>query len=65
MADGKRPSIVIWIIPLIVGLAGLFRVMQTPGFAAYRTVDVVRLLGSGACFAVMVGVVLMLRARKS
>ena len=62
MVDRKRPPVVIWVVPLLVGLAGLFRVMQSPSFAAYRAVDVVQLLGSGVCFgAVMVGVIFMLR----
>ena len=62
MVDRKRPPIVIWIIPLLVGMAGLFRVMQSSSFQLYRVVDVVQLLGSGVCFgATMVGVIFMLR----
>jgi hypothetical protein len=58
MVDRKRSPVVIWILPLIVGLSGLFRVMQSPSFALYRTVDVVQLLGCGVCFgATMVGVI--------
>jgi hypothetical protein len=64
MAHRKRPPIVILLIPLIVGFAGFNRVAQSPNFAMYRAVDVVQLLGSGACFgAVMVAVIFMLRAR--
>jgi hypothetical protein len=40
------------IIPLIVGLAGMARLMSQPGFAAIRAVDVVQLTGSGMCFGV-------------
>ena len=62
MGVGKRPPIVIWILPFVVGLAGFLRVAGSPSFAMYRTVDVVQLLGSGVCFgATMVGVIFMLR----
>ena len=66
MADGKRPVIAVLILPLmmvvIVGFAGLNRVMQSPNFAMYRTVDVVQLLGSGVCFGVaMVLIIIVLR----
>ena len=40
------------VIPLIVGLAGMVRLMSQPGFAAIRAVDVVQLTGSGMCFGV-------------
>jgi len=64
IADRKRPPIVIWIIPLMIGLAGFSRVAQSPSFAMYRTVDIVQFLGSGACFgAVMVGVPLSIFRR--
>jgi len=66
MVDRKRPTIVVWIVPLLVGFAGFYRVMQSPSFAMYRTVDVVQLLGSGVCFgAAMVGIIFMLRASPS
>ena len=58
----KRSPILVWIMPLLVGLAGLYRVMNSPHFALYRTVDIVQLLGSGVCFGVtMVLIILMLR----
>ena len=61
MADRKRP-IVAWLIPLLIGFIGLYRVTQSPNFGTYRTVDIVQLLASGVCFgAAMVGVILMLR----
>ncbi len=57
----KRPPIVLFIIPLMIGLFGLHRVTQSAPFEAYRTVDVVQLLGSGACFgAALVGVMFTL-----
>ena len=62
MADRKRPPIVVWIIPLLIGLAGFHRVTQSPSYELYRAVDIVQLLGSGVCFgAAMVGVIFMLR----
>jgi hypothetical protein len=65
MADRKRPLIAVLILPvmlLIVGFAGLNRVMQSPNFAMYRTVDVVQFLGSGVCFGVaLVLIIIMLR----
>ena len=58
MADRKLPIVVVLLLPLIVGLAGLNRVMQSPQFESYRTVDVIQLLGSGVCFGVaMTGLV--------
>lgn len=60
MVDRKRPPIVLFM--LMVGLAGFYRVTQSPSFELYRTVDVVKLLCSGACFgAALVGVILLLR----
>ena len=65
MIDRKRPPVVIWIIPLIIGLVGLNRVMQSPSYGLYRTVDVVQLLGSGVCFgAAMVGLIISVRRRR-
>ena len=51
MIDRKRrPLVVIWLLPLFVGLVGFDRVAKTPGFAAMRNVDIIQLLGCGACF---------------
>ena len=64
MVDRKRSSIVVWIIPLLIGFVGFYRVTQSPSFGMYRAVDIVQLLGSGVCFgAAMVGVIFLLRAR--
>jgi hypothetical protein len=61
MVDRKRPPIVVWIIPVFVGLAGFYRVTQSPSFELYRAVDIVQFLGSGLCFgAAMTGVIFML-----
>ena len=48
MSNRQRPPLVVWIIPLLVGLLGFYRVTQSPQFESYRTVDVVQLLVSGA-----------------
>lgn len=65
MVDRKRPSIVVWIIPLMIGFVGFYRVTQSPSFEMYRAVDIVQLLGSGVSFgASMVGVIFMLRGRR-
>ena len=62
MVDRRRPPIVVFIILLIVGVAGFSRVTQSPSFESYRTVDVVQLLGSGVCFGVaLMGVILLIR----
>jgi hypothetical protein len=62
MAERKRPPIAMWMIPLMVGSAGFYRVSHSPSFELYRTVDIVQLLGSGVCLgATLVGVIFMLR----
>ena len=61
MSSRKRPPEVVFIIPMFVGLAGFPRVMQSPQFELYRTVDVAQLVGSGACFgAALTGLIVML-----
>ena len=65
MNDRKRRPVILLIFPLIIGFAGVNRVMQSPSYHLYRTVDVVQLFGSGACFgAVMVGLVVSLMRRR-
>ena len=65
MVDGKRPPIVVWFIPLLIGFVGFFRVTQSPAFQMYRNVDIVQLLGSGVCVgAAMVGIIFMLRGTR-
>jgi uncharacterized membrane protein len=62
----ERKSLISAVLaPLIIGLAGLFRLMSQPRFAAYRTVDVVQMTGSGVCFGVaMMALVLYFRRSK-
>ena len=60
-SNRKRPPVVLFIIPLMIGLSGLYRVTQSASFESYRTVDVVQLLVSGAGFgAALVGVMFTL-----
>jgi hypothetical protein len=50
MFNRKRPLAGAFIIPLVLGLLGFFRVTQSPQFESYRTIDVAQLVVSGACF---------------
>jgi hypothetical protein len=61
----RRPPMVLFIIPLMIGLSGLNRVTQSASFESYRTIDVAQLLVSGAGFGVaLTGVMFtLLRAR--
>jgi hypothetical protein len=52
MSNRKRLPVVVWIMPLLIGLLGFNRVMQSPQFESYRTVDVIQLVASGAGFGV-------------
>ena len=54
----RRMPFVLIIISLFIGLAGLSRVMDTPQFESYRTVDVVQLVVSGAGFGVALTVLM-------
>jgi len=61
IADRKRPPVVVFIVTLFIGLLVFYSVTQSPQFESYRTVDVVRLVASGACIGVaLVGVILWL-----
>jgi len=65
MVNGKRSTVAIWIIPLLIGFFGFYRVTQGASFQLYRTVDIVQLLGSGMCFgAALVGIIFMLRGAR-
>ena len=65
MSRRRRPSVALFIGPVVIGLLGLSRVMQSPRFESYRTVDVIQLVASGACLgAALTGfIVRLLRAR--
>ena len=61
MSNRKRPPVVVFIIPLVIGLIGFSRVTQSPQFESYRNLDVVQLVASGACFgAALTGLIVML-----
>ncbi|MGC1660712.1 MAG: hypothetical protein WA737_11940 [Candidatus Acidiferrales bacterium] len=49
-------------IVLLVGLIGLFSLIERPRFEMYRTVDVLQLIASGMCFGVAL-ILLMIRFR--
>jgi hypothetical protein len=54
------------ILPLVVGLAGMAHLMSQPRFAAYRSVDVVQLTGSGMCFGVaLFALIVLLRTPRA
>ena len=40
------------LVPLLVGIIGLNNLMHNPRFAAFHSVDVLQLIGSGMCFGV-------------
>jgi hypothetical protein len=51
---------------LVIGSAGLAHLMQQPRFAAYRTVDVLQMTGSGMCFGVaLVALIALLKGRRA
>ena len=61
ISDRKRPPVVMFIMPVFIGLLGLSNVMQSPQFESYRTMHVLQLVASGACLgAALTGVMVML-----
>ncbi len=61
----RLPQVVALLCPLVPGLAALNGVMQSPQFESYRTLDVIRLTASGACFGVsMVGLMMLLLRKR-
>jgi hypothetical protein len=52
--------------PIVIGSVGLANLMHQPRFETYRTVDVVQLLGTGACYGVaLVALVVFLRGPRA
>ena len=45
--------------PIFIGSIGLMNLMHQPRFETYRTVDVVQLLGSGACYGVALSALIL------
>jgi hypothetical protein len=53
-------------VPIFIGSIGFVNLMHQPRFETYRTVDVVQLLGTGACHGVaLVALVLLLRGPRA
>jgi drug/metabolite transporter (DMT)-like permease len=55
MVDRKGPPIVFWISIIALGFLGVYRVTQSPNFEIYRVVDIIQLVGSGACIGAALG----------
>jgi hypothetical protein len=54
------------LISMIVGSAGMAHLMSQPRFAAYRSVDVVQMTGSGMCFGVaLFALIVLLRTPRA
>jgi hypothetical protein len=51
-SNRKRPQFGVFIMLLVIGLINFSGVTQSPQFESYRTLDVIRLVLSGACFGV-------------
>ena len=66
MPERRRPPVAVFIMVLFFALLNFYGVTQSPRFESYRTVDVVRLVASGACFgAALTGlIVIFLRRRR-
>ncbi|MBZ5554614.1 MAG: hypothetical protein LAO21_18000 [Acidobacteriia bacterium] len=63
MAYSHRKLTAGFLMPLLIGLIGLFNLMQRPRFASFHTVDVLQLIASGMCFGVaLAGVFALLRS---
>jgi hypothetical protein len=52
MANKRRLIGPVVFVPILIGGIGFFNLTRNPKFQAFHTVDVVQLLGSGACFGV-------------
>jgi hypothetical protein len=53
-----RRRLVAALVLVVIGLVAFSSVRTSPLFAVYRTVDMVRLMASGACFGVALLMVL-------
>jgi hypothetical protein len=52
--------------PIVIGSVGFLNLMHQPRFETFRTVDVVQLLGAGACYGVaMVALIMLLRGPRA
>jgi len=50
VARRRRRLVVVFMMPLFFSLFGFLRGTQSPQFESYRTLHVIQLLVSGACF---------------
>jgi len=64
-AGKKRRPIALFIALLFFALLNFFRAMESPHFESYRTMDVIQLVLSGACFgATVTGLAFLLVRRR-
>jgi hypothetical protein len=53
----------LFILPLLIGLLGLYRVTQSSQFESYRTMDFVQPVASGACLGAALAVLIVAALR--
>jgi hypothetical protein len=51
-SNRRRPPFGVFLMLLVIGLINFSGVTQSPHFESYRTLDVIRLVLSGACLGV-------------
>jgi hypothetical protein len=62
MEKNRRRRLAAVFIPAMVGLVGLFSLIERPRFQTFHTVDVLQLLASGMCFGIaLVGLLRVFR----
>lgn len=47
------------LVPVSVGLIGLYNVVSKPRFETFHVVDVVQLIATGMCFGAALGILVM------
>ena len=56
---------IVFLVPFLFGVIGLFNIETSSRYAMFRQVDIVSILAIGACLGVtVVGVILMIRGRR-
>jgi len=63
MADRKWGPVLLLLFPLFIGLMALNKVMHSPYYPLYRSVDIVQLTGSGVCFGVTMTLLIFILKR--
>ena len=62
--NNRRQVVAGFLVPVVVGLAGLSNVTRQPRFEMFHAVDVVQLVATGMCFgAALVFLVMSFRSR--